>query len=216
MSALPLKMEGNQPRTWNAQRLRCARFCLCGVKSRTTALPAKFAPQEVVINKANEAGVRLNLCAQKNQCKKLWNLISHVHSAVNRVAQSSHGDFIWLHCAAASLNQKVTNGLTSVGGCRLFSEFALTEKSVRLLPACLPALPLRLLFVFQDPELLNQISGRTKYTAFPPPTRVGFFFFPGWVLRQTPYGANKTRGAWGGGGGGSMQHFLSVYLQIQH
>lgn len=138
MSALPLKMEGNQPRTWNAQRLRCARFCLCGVKSRTTALPAKFAPLEVVINKANEADVRLNLCAQKNQCKKLWNLISHVHSVVNRVAQSSHGDFIWLHCAATSLNQKVTNGLTSVGGCRLFSEFALTERSVRLLPACPP------------------------------------------------------------------------------
>lgn len=213
MSALPLKMEGNQPRTWNAQRLRCARFCLCGVKSRTTALPAKFAPQEVVINKANEAGVRLNLCAQKNQCKKLWNLISHVHSAVNRVAQSSHGDFIWLHCAAASLNQKVTNGLTSVGGCRLFSEFALTEKSVRLLPACLPSPSVCFLSSrIQNFWIKFQDGQNTRL--FLRPHEWAFFFFPGWVLRQTPYGANKTRGAWGGGG--SMQHFLSVYLQIQH
>lgn len=67
-----------------------------------------------------------------------------------------------------------------------FGDFTLQEKKKFFFQLFTPsfsllsALPLRLLFVFQDPELLNQISAGTKYETFPPPTPVfSFFFLPG-------------------------------------
>lgn len=57
--------------------------------------------------------------------------------------------------------------LTFPVGCRLFVEFM--PLVVRRRNPFFPP-PVSFLFVFQDPELVNQISGRTKNQAFPPPT----------------------------------------------
>jgi len=98
----------------------------------------------------------------------------------------------------------------------LFPLFSSLSLSLSL--SLFSSLPLRLLFVFQDPET-SESDFRTDNIrgGFPPPTKDSFFPSPSflsWVPCPPPYGANQAEEEEeeGGRGGGTQSQFTSTFI----